>query len=155
MPLDTRQRSQLFTMMQTLLIAIFAVTFFLDTSPRLALPGAVGVAGWILCAAGFILMAAALAAMGRVMQVSPEPKPDGHLVTRGVYARMRHPMYSGIVLVVFGLWLREPRVAVAIAAVALVTLLLGKARFEEQLLRERYPDYDAYRARTWGVLPGI
>jgi protein-S-isoprenylcysteine O-methyltransferase Ste14 len=68
---------------------------------------------------------------------------------------MRHPMYTGIVLVVFGLWLREPRVAVAIAAVALVTLLLGKARFEEQLLRERYPDYDAYRARTWGVLPGI
>jgi protein-S-isoprenylcysteine O-methyltransferase Ste14 len=90
-----------------------------------------------------------------VMQVSPEPKADGHLVTRGVYRWLRHPMYTGITLLVIGLALRTPTLWVAVAGVALIALLLVKARFEERLLAARYPDYPAYRSRTWGVLtPG-
>ena len=138
------------------LIIAFAAAVLLDPGVQdLVLPGAVRFAGLALCACGIALGAAALAAMGRVMQVSPEPKPGGHLVTRGVYRRLRHPMYTAIVLIVVGLWLRKPGVLVSIAGAALLVLLLRKAAFEERLLRSRYSEYDRYRARTWGVIPGV
>jgi protein-S-isoprenylcysteine O-methyltransferase Ste14 len=141
--------------MQFALIAIFGVVFVLDRGETLGLAPAVTAAGWVACGAGIAIGAAALAAMGRVMRVSPEPKPGGHLVTRGVYRKLRHPMYTGVMLVAFGLWLRKPSLAVAIVGAALIALMLAKARYEERLLAARYPDYAAYRERSWGVIPGI
>jgi protein-S-isoprenylcysteine O-methyltransferase Ste14 len=141
--------------MQFALIAIFGMVFVLDRGETLGLPPAVAAAGWVACAAGIVIGAAALAAMGRVMRVSPEPKPGGHLVTRGVYRKLRHPMYTAVVLVALGLWLRKPSLALAIAGVALIALLLAKARYEERLLAARYPDYGAYRKRSWGLIPGL
>jgi len=88
------------------------------------------------------------------MQVSPMPKDDGRLVTRGVYRHLRHPMYTAIVLVVIGIGLRQPSLVVVAAGIALVILLLAKARFEERLLVARYPDYAEYRRHTWGLIPG-
>jgi hypothetical protein len=37
--------------------------------------------------------ARAIIALRAVIQ-SPEPKAGGHLVTRGIYARLRHPIYT-------------------------------------------------------------
>lgn len=149
------RRSTLFVAGQFVLIAVFAVAVFVDVGPRLQPPIEVRWMGALLCAAGLLMMAAALAAMGRVMQVSPIPKDEGRLVTRGVYRRLRHPMYTAIVLVVIGLTLRAPSLLVAVAGIALITLLLAKASFEERLLVARYPDYPEYRRRTWGVIPGL
>ena len=149
----TSSTARAYVVGQFLLIAIFAGTVFLDPgAPHLRLPQAMPFIGLVLCALGLAAGAAALAAMGRVMQVSPEPKAEGHLVSRGIYRYLRHPMYSAIVLVVVGLWLRKPAIVVSIAGIALIVLLLRKARFEEGLLRARYPDYADYRARTWGVI---
>ncbi len=40
-----------------------------------------------------------------VIQIAPEPRADGQLVTRGVYSRLRHPIYTAIVILVIGLFL--------------------------------------------------
>lgn len=107
-----------------------------------------------MCAAGITLLLAAAYGLREVLRISPEPKGGGSLVTSGVYRWFRHPMYTAIVLAVMGVWLREPSAALAMAGCALVAFLLAKARFEERLLAERYPYYRAYRAGTWGVIPG-
>lgn len=152
---ESRRRSRMFVAMQFLLIAIFAGAVFLDRgAPRIALPDAMPFIGLALCALGIAMGAAALVTMGRIMQVSPEPKPGGRLVTRGVYRYLRHPMYTSIVLIVIGLWLREPTAVASAAGVALIVLLVRKSRFEEGLLQSRYPEYADYRGRTWGVVPG-
>ena len=139
---------------QFLLIAAFAAAVFLQP-PALDVPEGYRSAGLILCIVGLVIIASALWAMGRVMQVSPEPKADGHLITRGIYGWLRHPMYTGMVLIVVGLGLRQPSLLVGIAGGALIALLLMKARYEERLLSVRYADYAAYRARTWGVVPPL
>ena len=150
MPFDTTQRAQLFVMGQFLLIGLFAVAVLMN--PPTANPVWHGV-GIAICAPGLAIIVAALAAMGRVMQVSPQPKADGHLVTRGIYAWLRHPMYTGILFMVVGLLVRTPALAVAIVGATLAALLWAKARFEESLLLARYPGYAAYRRTTWGVVP--
>jgi protein-S-isoprenylcysteine O-methyltransferase Ste14 len=59
------------------------------------------------------------------------------------------------VLLFVGLFLRKPTAAVGIASAVIVTFFFVKAQFEEQLLQERYPDYAQYRARSWGIIPGL
>jgi len=152
---DAPRRATTYVILQGLAIALFAAAVFFDRGPTLTSPVVVRWAGGLLCAAGLLMMAAALATMGRVMQVSPMPKDEGQLVTRGIYRHLRHPMYTSIILVVIGIALRQPSVLVAAAGLALVILLLAKARFEERLLEARYPDYAEYRRHTWGVIPGI
>lgn len=152
MTLDDAQRAQLYVMGQFLLIGLFAVAVLMQPPAANPLWHGVGIA---ICAPGLAIIVAALFAMGRVMQVSPQPKADGHLVTRGIYGWLRHPMYTGILFIVVGLLVRTPSLAAAIVGAALAALLISKARFEEGLLRSRYPEYDDYCSRTWGLIPGM
>jgi protein-S-isoprenylcysteine O-methyltransferase Ste14 len=57
------------------------------------------------------------------------------------------------VLLVLGLFLRKPTLLVAIGGAVIVVFLAFKVRLEEQLLRAAYPEYAAYRSRTWGLIP--
>ena len=97
---------------------------------------------------------AALLALRPVFRVAPTPRRDGILVTHGIYRWLRHPMYNAVLLVVAAVALHRPDPWVLAAAGANVVFYLTKARYEEGLLRAHYPDYEAYRRRTLGVLPG-
>lgn len=151
--MNAHQKSNAFAAAQFVLMAIFAALYFLAPGPLLLtrLP----VVGDVLCVAGLVLMAVAFLSLREVIQVPPEPRTDGYLVTSGVYRRLRHPIYTGVVLIVVGLFLREPAAWIAIATAVIIIFLIFKSRFEERLLRERYRDYAEYMKRSWGVLPGL
>ncbi|MEN3338444.1 MAG: hypothetical protein V7647_2120 [Acidobacteriota bacterium] len=145
--------SRIYGAAQSTLFALFAAGYFLDRSPALFVSRSAAAAGLVLCAAGLLLMFSALRSLRDVVQVAPEPRAGGRLVTRGVYSRCRHPIYTAILILVAGLFLRKPTVPVGIGAALIVVFLATKVRFEEKLLLERYPEYRDYRNRTWGMLP--
>ncbi len=149
--MNAHQKSNAFAASQFVLFGAFAIVYF--AAPGVLLFSSPKIAGDIVVIAGLVLMAAAFVSLREVIQVQPEPKAGGHLVTSGVYRRLRHPIYTGIVLILIGLFVREPGAFVAVAAVVIVVFLVVKSRFEERLLRERYPDYAEYMKRSWGVLP--
>src|SRR5207249_2919216 len=64
---------------------------------------------------------------------------------------LRHPIYTAILLLAIGLFLRKPTATIAATGAAVVVFLMIKVRFEEQLLLARYPEYAGYRNRTWHV----
>lgn len=69
---------------------------------------------------------------------------------------VRHPIFGGIVLALFGWALVRGSGEAVIAAMALMFFLLAKARFEEARLIARYPQYRRYMQRTrWRILPGL
>lgn len=93
--------------------------------------------------------------LGRNLTPMPSPKPGGSLVTSGIYARLRHPLYSSLMALGFAwalAWSSLPAMALA-AAVAL--LLHAKARHEERQLAETFPEYPAYHARVPRYLPRL
>lgn len=90
----------------------------------------------------------------RMFPVSPVPPRDGRLVTRGPYRWIRHPMYTALLLVVLPAAFAGGRATLAIGLALAATLVL-KLTVEERLLRQRFPDYDAYRRTTWALLPPI
>lgn len=109
----------------------------------------------VLATVGITIGAWALLVMRRHFRVVPSPKPDGELVAHGIYRWLRHPMYSAVLMVVAALTTLRPGAVVLALAAANFAFYLAKARYEEGLLLDHYPGYARYRARTWGVLPGI
>jgi protein-S-isoprenylcysteine O-methyltransferase Ste14 len=78
------------------------------------------------------------------------------VVRTGPYAVVRHPMYSGVSLVMIGLavWLGS-WASVAAAAVP-VGLLAARIVFEERLLRSRLAGYGEYAEQSrWRLAPGV
>jgi protein-S-isoprenylcysteine O-methyltransferase Ste14 len=82
---------------------------------------------------------------------------EGHtLITSGPYSRVRHPIYSGMVLALFGtaLAIGEPRgfIGAGLILSGFVIKLLG----EEARMRDTFPRaYDAYCRRTARLIPGV
>ena len=106
--------------------------------------------------AGGILGLWALAAMPlRQMRIVPEVASRGHLVQAGPYRWIRHPMYSAVLLVAFGLLATDLRPLRLAMGIALAVVLAVKLLREEKLLRAAYPDYAAYQAATRRLVPGL
>ena len=102
-----------------------------------------------------LVAGAALIALWPSFRVAPTPKHDAVLIQHGVYRRLRHPMYTSVLLLLTAMSLHQPSVAVLLVAGLNATFYLAKARYEESLLLAHYPGYAAYRAKTWGVVPGF
>ncbi len=85
----------------------------------------------------------------------PRPKDDGQLITTGIYARVRHPLYLSVIALGFAwalLWRSAPALALAVLQMPFFDL---KARREERWLRERHADYDDYARRVKRFIPGL
>jgi protein-S-isoprenylcysteine O-methyltransferase Ste14 len=117
--------------------------------------GAAGVLGASLCvvALGFVVLGSA--ALGRNLSPFPKPKDDGRLVTSGVYAVVRHPLYTGFGAGAFGWSLLWRSVSAAIVAVVLLLWLDLKARREERWLEQKFADYRDYKARVRRLIPFV
>jgi protein-S-isoprenylcysteine O-methyltransferase Ste14 len=151
----TGRISRYYGIAQTALMFGFGGVFFLDSSPRLFRSATSDLAASILCVVGIVLIFLAFAFIRGVAQIYPEPRKDGHLVKTGVYRFLRHPVYTGMLIAVIGLFLKKPTVAVAAAGATVVVFLIVKVRFEEKLLHAAYPEYAEYKRPSWGLIPGF
>ncbi len=114
------------------------------------------VPGVVLLLGSFALVAAAFLAMRPAnFSVLPEPVEGNRLVQRGPYARVRHPMYTAVLMGGLGAcWLHGTALQWGLFGV--LVLVMGiKARREEGLLRRVHPDYEAYAERTAALVPGL
>lgn len=103
--------------------------------------------GVLLVFVGAFVVAKAGRALGSGFTPFPRPAEAGELVEEGPYAVVRHPVYSGGILVFAGLsFALSPWALVGTAA--LVVLWALKSRVEERFLLARYPSYADYCVRT-------
>ena len=105
------------------------------------------VAGGVVVVLGCALLVIAIAGLGNSFAFFLRPAPSSALVTTGVYARARHPIYGGWILVGLGFALALSPWALPLAGL-LALELNGKSRVEERALVAHYPDYRAYRQRV-------
>ena len=78
-----------------------------------------------------------------------------HLVTEGPYAVIRHPLYLAEEIAVLGVFLQFMSFWAGILFVAHLGFQIQRMRNEEQILRQAFPEYEAYMKRTARVIPGI
>ena len=83
-------------------------------------------------------------------------QPGHTLVTTGVYGLIRHPSYLGLLVSSLGWGLAFHAGVGVLLAVALIPPLLARINAEERLLYSEFgAEYEAYRARTSRLIPGI
>src|SRR5262249_2426215 len=113
---------------------------------RTASPAVVAAA---VTAAGLSVALWARVVLGRNWSGAIVLKEHHELIDRGPYAFVRHPIYTGVLLMVLGTITFSGTRAGVILFATMVAGLIVKARREERLLTKRFPAvYPLYRARV-------
>lgn len=83
-------------------------------------------------------------------------QPGHSLVTTGIYRVVRNPSYVGLLLSSFAWALAFRSVIGVILAALMIPPLIARIHAEERLLASQFgAEYEAYRARTWRLIPGL
>ena len=114
--------------------------------------------GWFftLELSGILLVAWATFAMQvKNINVFPEVRAGSRLVTHGPYRWIRHPMYAALLLIMLALVCESFSYWRGFWWILLAADLVAKLSYEERLLGDVFDDYEAYRLRTWRLVPWI
>src|SRR5579863_4517293 len=103
--------------------------------------------GSFLLAAGFILWTTARFQLGKSLAVTAQAK---QLVTRGLYSRIRNPIYVFSSCVVAGVILTLGRPEWLLLFLVIIPLQIWRSRKESSVLEAKFGDeFRKYRAATW------
>lgn len=116
------------------------------------------IVGVLVWGVGGLLVIWSGRALGRYMVIRIAVAADHRLVQEGPYARIRHPAYTGITLLLTGMTLLFLSYVLALVTVAAIAIANYRARREERLLSSPEGLGEAYRAymgRTGRFLPAL
>jgi protein-S-isoprenylcysteine O-methyltransferase Ste14 len=81
---------------------------------------------------------------------------DQRVVSTGLYAKVRHPMYAGALLMLAGMPLALGSWWGLLVVLAMLPALIWRVFDEEKLLTENLPGYAEYREKVrYRILPGL
>ena len=112
-------------------------------------------AGFALFTIGGYFGITGVIVLGKNRTPFPQPRAGSELVQHGIYARVRHPLYTSVMLASLGWALIWQSVAAFCASLVLIPFFHAKARREEEFLRQTFPDYADYARRVPRFLPGF
>ena len=112
--------------------------------------------GVVLFSLGGVLRLWPVFVLGRRFSGLVAIQPGHTLVTTGLYGVIRHPSYLGLLVNGLG-WALAFRAGVGVLLAALMLpVVLARIRAEEALLLSQFgAAYEAYRARTARLIPGL
>ncbi len=102
---------------------------------------------------GFAILVAGALGLGSSLTPTPVPVDTGSLKTGGLYGLMRHPIYTGVMLIVIGSVMGSSSFIRAAFGAVTIVFFNVKARWEERKLIEHYPEYPAYASVVPRFIP--
>lgn len=120
-------------------------------------PGAFAVAGLVVIWLGLAVRVWAVLALGSSFSTFIRVKADQAVITRGPYRWVRHPAYTGLLLIGlgFGVGAANFLSLVVCAVVPLLGLLPRIAVEETELVRVLGQRYRDYQNKTHRLVPGV
>jgi protein-S-isoprenylcysteine O-methyltransferase Ste14 len=117
----------------------------------------VAILGLCLFLAGAIIRWIAILQLKHEFTVNVVIREDHKLKTDGIYKGVRHPSYSGLLMMCLGLAVAmNSFVSVLLTFMPVLVAILYRIRVEENLLLKEFSaDYEKYRERTRKIIPKI
>ncbi len=139
--------------------AIFTGFFLRSALPqgRLPYPQTFYVAGLILFIAGLIIRWIAIVHLGRFFTVNVAIAEDHQLITTGPYRYVRHPSYTGTLMIFLGFGLCMLNIfSLAAVFLPITGAFLWRMHVEENALRSAFQSqYQSYANCTRRLIPGV
>ena len=107
---------------------------------------------WLLILVGAAVI---IAGMISLRWRAVAPSVNDALVINGLYAHIRHPLYSGMFLELIGLFLWFPSQSMLVSCAIGVLWVFIQARLEEMDLLQRLPTYKEYMQRVPRFVPKL
>jgi protein-S-isoprenylcysteine O-methyltransferase Ste14 len=112
--------------------------------------------GVVLCVTGLAFCIWARFTLGRNWSGVVTLKGGHELITRGPYAWVRHPIYTGLLTMTVGTVVVLGHLAGIIAMPFIFVSFWIKLRYEEKVMLEKFPDeYVAYQRRVKRLIPFV
>ena len=137
--------------------AIALALVSVSVASSLQMPGPYRAAGLMVMWLGLAIRVWAIAALGHAFRTTVEVEAAQTVVTQGPYRWIRHPSYTGLLLIVIGFGLAIGNWLALVVCVVLPLLgLLRRIQVEEaELLRVLGDRYRAYMTPTKRLIPGV
>jgi len=111
--------------------------------------------GAVLFVVGGYFGIAGVLVLGKNRTPYPQPRADSELIQHGIYARVRHPLYTSVMLASLGWAMIWQSAAAFGTALVLIPFFHAKARREERSLGEQFSDYADYAQRIPRFIPRL
>jgi protein-S-isoprenylcysteine O-methyltransferase Ste14 len=116
----------------------------------------VGWIGLVVALLGAVVAVWARIALGRNWSATVTITERHELVRRGPYRFVRHPIYSGLLLMVLGTAIAQGQLRGPIALGLVFTGFLLKSRTEDRFMLEQFgPEYVQYGREARAMIPGV
>ena len=150
-------RGSVFVVVISLWVAMGATFgFYFVGITQLSL-GWVIVLGSLVVGSGIFVRGWALITLGRFFSLLVRTTVDQQLITKGPYRWIRHPAYTGNLLIAVGVSLiLGTLLGILVTSIVVLAGHLYRIRVEEEALRRRFSrEYEEYIRRTWRLIPGL
>lgn len=150
--MNVNPKDQILVSIQLLLFLVFTVN--VDWSLGLYSPRLKN-CGLIVSIFGLIIILLSVLQLNKNLSPFPTPKNNAVLVQNGLFKLVRHPIYSGIILVVIGYSVYKDSLYKGIISMLLLILFHFKTKYEEQKLSEKFSNYQSYKKKTGKFFPRL
>ena len=113
--------------------------------------------GVVLMATGVVLRAVAMRTLGKFFTRTLQIREEHHVVSDGIYRRVRHPGYLGDIVLCFGSGIATSNVITTVLILGVILpAILRRIVAEERMLTDQLGrEYSDYKARTWKLIPFV
>jgi protein-S-isoprenylcysteine O-methyltransferase Ste14 len=113
--------------------------------------------GVVLMAAGVVLRVVAMQTLGKFFTVTLRIREGHHVVSDGIYRRVRHPGYLADIIFFFGSGIATSNVITTVLILGVIlTGFVRRIAEEERMLTDQLgKEYSDYKTRTWKLIPFV
>lgn len=149
MPSYHMTKASLLVFVQFILFSVLILTFIIFPVAIEFTPKVIGI---MLIVVGLIIFIKALRAHSitnnRSPNITPRPNEQAALVHTGIYQKIRHPIYTGVMLCAMGAACFHGHPGCMITSLVFIPFFTYKSTYEESLLQQTYPQYRDYMQHT-------
>ena len=116
----------------------------------------VEIIGTVFTIIGLVIAVIARKTLADNWSATIDLKKDHKLITTGIYSYIRHPIYTGILLMGLGTVLVSPTLIVALIFLFIFGSFLFRIKNEEALMTKTFPkEYPSYKKRVKALIPFV
>ncbi|MBT8261233.1 MAG: isoprenylcysteine carboxylmethyltransferase family protein [Bacteroidia bacterium] len=143
-----------FVLIQFVLFALYIINFKI-IDYKIDLPSWIDIFLLILGFVAAVIITMGVINLNENLTPFPSPRRNSSLVSNGIYRHIRHPIYTGIIALMFTYGLYSGSMGRLVITVILIVVFYFKTELEEKLLIKRFPEYRDYRKVAGRFFPRV